>query len=225
MKKTMLLVLLAILLLPLTGCDDDDDCYSLGKFWITTATIETGSVNPYVIVTDNGDRLFPSATVIPWFELRDQQRVWISYSILGDAIGDFDYYVKVNDMSEILTKGILELTPENADFIGDDPLRVKSYWITGDFLTIDFLYSGGNAIHFINLVQDVNNPVDEEGRPILLFRHNRNDDPANYRMRGTVSFNLFDLRVDGESFVPFVLRSTPFDGEDPVDVVLVYNYD
>ena len=223
MRTRLSWAFVALILLPLWGCDLDDG-YSLGDYWITTATIEKGDVSPYVIVTDNGDRLFPSSTAIPWFETRDQQRVWVNFTILGDATGEFDHYVKVNNMSEILTKGVLELTPENADSIGNDPVRIRDYWFTGDFLTIMFSYSGGGTIHYINLVQDVNNPVDDQGRPVLLFRHNRKDDPANYALYGTVSINLYDLRVDGQTTVSFVLKSTPFAGEDPVDVVLEYNY-
>lgn len=222
-KRKLLWILMLFFLVPFSGCNDDDG-YSLGKYWISTATIEMTGTNSYLIVTDNGDKLFPSATAVPWFNVRDKQRVWINYTILGDATGGINYFVKVNDLAEILTKGILELTPENTDSIGDDPARIRDYWFAGDFLTIRFVYGGGKAIHYINLVQDVNNPVDDEGRPILWFRHNRNDDPSNYAIKGTVSFNLYDLRVDGQTSVSFVLKSTPFEGEDPVNVVLVYNY-
>lgn len=224
MKKKHLWVMMALMLLPLSGCDDDDDCCSSDGFWITTATLEKDEVSPYLIVTDNGDRLFPYATAIPGFEVKDNQRVWINYTILSSGYDDIDYNVKVNDISEILTKGILELTPEITDSIGDDPVTIKSYWFSEDFLTVQFVYSGGEEIHYINLVQDVNNPVDEQNRPILLFRHNRNDDPAQYNINGTVSFNLEELQVEGESYVQFVLKATSFEDEDPFEVVLTYNY-
>lgn len=223
MRKNLLLFIMVVLMVPFAGCNDDDG-YSLGDYWISTATIETGTTSPYVIVTDNGDRLFPSANAIPWFQVRDKQRVWVNYTILGDATGGLNYYVKVNDMSEILTKGILDLTPQNADSIGNDPVKIASYWFAGDFLTIRFIYGGGDVIHYINLVQDVDNPVNEEGKPVLLFRHNRKNDPSNYQIKGTVSFNLYDIRVDGQPSVPFILKSTPFDGETPFEKELVYVY-
>jgi hypothetical protein len=62
-----------------------------------------------LIITDNGDRLFPSATAVPGFVYEDGQRVWVSYTILGDGDGDIDHLVKVNDMVEILTKGVFHL--------------------------------------------------------------------------------------------------------------------
>lgn len=222
MRKKTLLVLIAILLLPLAGCFDDDD-YSLDKYWVTSATIEkTG--DSFIIVTDNGDRLFPSATAIPWFQVSDNQRVWVDYTILGDATGDLTYFVKVNNMSKILTKGILTLTPQNADSIGNDAVKITNYWITGDFLSIRFIYYGGQSIHFINLVQDVNNPLNNEGLPVLWFRHNRNDDPANYRMQGTVSINLEKIKVDGQSYAPFILKSDGFDGVPAFEKLMVYVY-
>ncbi len=224
MKRRFLIGLLLVALIAFNGCKNDDDGYSLGKFWVTTATIEKGTINPYIIVTDNGDRLFPSASDVPWFKTRDGQRVWINYTILGDAEGNIDHFVKVNDLAEILTKGILGLTPANADSIGHDPIDIRSYWFTGDFLTIRFVYGGGGTIHFINLVQDVDNPVNENGLPILEFRHNRNNDPYNYRMRGTVSFNLSALKSEDASAVEFVLKAKNFQGEQDFEKVLKFEY-
>jgi hypothetical protein len=224
MKKMILLMCAAIMMAGFQSCIKEDDGYSIGKYWVTTATIYTGEYSPYVIVTDNGDKLFPSSTAVPRFTIKDGQRVWISYTILGDAEGDLDHYVKVNDLLEILTKGILELTPENADSIGYDPVRIREYWFTDDYLTIRFVYGGGGKVHFINLVQDVDNPVNDDGLPVLEFRHNRNNDPYNYRMRGTVSFKLNDLQVSGEESIQFVLKAKPFEDHEPFEKILTYTY-
>lgn len=221
-KLFIIAIVGAALLFP--GCDHDECGYSLNRVWVTTATIDTAQASPFVIITDGGDRLFPSASAVPWFRVRDGQRVWVSYTILDDAHGNIDYLVRVNDLSEILTKGILTLTPANADSIGHDPVIIRDYWFTGDYLTIRFLYGGGGVIHYINLVQDVNNPVNENGIPILEFRHNRNNDPYNFRMRGTVSFNLTSLRVDGVNSVEFVLRARNFEGELDFERILRYTY-
>ena len=220
----MIVVLITILLLPFAGCFDDDDC-SQDNYWVTTATIEKTGIDSYIIVTDNGDRLYPSSTAIPWFQIVDNQRVWADYSILGDAKGDLTYYVKVNNMAKILTKGILALTPQNTDSIGNDAVKIANYWITGDYLSIRFIYGGGQSIHFINLVQDANNPFNDDGLPVLLFRHNRNSDPANYRMQGTVSINLAKIKVEGQPYAPFVLKCDGFDGEPAFEKLLVYVYD
>ena len=41
------------------------------------------------------------------------------------------------------------LTPEKEDSIGHDPVEIRDYWFTGDYLTIIFRYGGGGTIHFI----------------------------------------------------------------------------
>ena len=225
MKRTLFFCLIALFAMTFTSCNDDDG-YSLGNFVITSATIEMQSINPYVIVTDGGDRLFPSASSVPHFKMHDKQRVWVNYTILGDAneSGDIKHYVKVNEFAEILTKGIFELTPEKEDSIGNDPVRIKGYWFTDDYLTIRFTYGGGGAIHFINLVQDVNNPQTDDGMPILEFRHNRNHDLYNYEQWGTASFDLSKIKVEGENAVKFLLRAKLPRDEDPYEEVLTFEY-
>lgn len=223
MKKWLFFVLVVSLMTAMPGCNDDDG-YSLNDYWVSTATIVKEGTGPILIVTDNGDRLFPSASVVPSSEYYIGKRVWVSYTILGDGEGDIDHLVKVNDMVEILTKGIFQLTPEKEDSIGDDPIRIRDYWFTDNFLTIRFTYGGGARIHYINLVSDVNNPVNDEGLPVLEFRHNRNNDPYNYRMHGTVSFNLSSLKDEEASSVDFVLKVTGFDGDEPFEEVLTYEY-
>lgn len=223
MNKSLFFGLVIILMMAMPGCNDDDG-YSLNDYWVSTATIAKEGTGPVLIITDNGDRLFPSATAVPGFEYHIGQRVWVSYTILGDGDGDIDHLVKVNDMVEILTKGIFQLTPEKEDSIGDDPIRIRDYWFTDNFLTIRFSYGGGATIHYINLVSDVNNPVNEDGLPVLEFRHNRNNDPYNYRMHGTVSFDLSSLKEDEVTSVDFVLKATGFDGDAPFEEVLTFEY-
>ena len=63
-----------------------------------------------------------------------------------------DHWVKINDMSEILTKGIFMLTPEKEDSIGHDPVEIIDYWLPATIY--NYLQVGvGETIHFINLVQ------------------------------------------------------------------------
>ena len=226
MKKFLLWSSLLSLVFLLPACEDDDDSYSLGKYWVTTGTVSTYGTKPYVITTDNGDVLYPSSSSIPWFNVYDGMRVWVNYTILGDTNGreDIDYWVKINDISEILTKGIFMLTPEKEDSIGHDPVEIRDYWFTGDYLTIIFRYGGGGTIHFINLVQDVDNPENEDGLPVLELRHNRRDDRKNYLMQGTVSFNLAALKKEGSNAVSFILKAKNFSDRDDFEKELTYEY-
>lgn len=223
MRKCLFLAMTISFLMVMSGCNDDEG-YSLNDFWVSTATIDKEGTGPVLIITDNGDRLYPSATSVPRFEYHIGQRVWVSYTILGDGEGDIDHLVKVNDMVEILTKGIFQLTPEKEDSIGNDPVRIRDYWLTDNYLTIRFTYSGGATIHFINLVSDVNNPLNEDGLQVLEFRHNRNNDPYNYQMHGTVSFNLSSIKDDETTSVDFVLKATSFEGYEPFEKTLTFEY-
>lgn len=223
--KTRILFFVLFVAALVAGCDDDDDDYSLGKFWVTTATVEMEDDNAYTLLTDNGDRLFPSATAVPWFDLKNNQRVWVNYTILGDATqNDLDYFVKINNLQELLTKGIITLTAENADSIGHDPVTITNYWFNDDYLTIEFKYGGGGTIHFINLAQDEDHPENEQGQPILEFRHNRNDDPYNTLLRGIVSFDLSELKTEGQNSIDFVLKAKGRDADEDFEEVVTYEW-
>jgi len=74
-------------------------------------------------------------------------------------------------------------------------------------------------------VQDESEPLNDDGYPILEFRHNRNQDLYNYAMKGWVSFDLSDfMEADADSFV-FELRAKSFRGEDPFAKVMTVTWD
>lgn len=223
MKRMIRLTPLILIVFLFFSCSKDDD-YSLNKFWVSAATITTGDVKPYLIVTDNGDKLFPSSSNIRYFQPVNGQRVWVSYTILKDEGTAFDYYVKVNDVREILTKEIVTLTNSNKDSIGDDPVEIENVWFSGDFLTIGFVYGGGGAIHFVNLVRNVEDAFTESGLPILEFRHNRNNDRFNNAMRGWVSFDLSELKLPNRDSITFILRAKSFKDQEPFEKQLTFKY-
>lgn len=215
-------LLLFIVSLFISSCSKDKD-YSLDNFWVASATIYTDGVKPYLIYTDNGDVLFPSASNINFIP-KHKQRVWLDYTILGDTFGEFDYYVKVNNISEILTKDITTLTESNKDSIGNDPIKIEDLWFADNFLTIQFLYGGGGAIHYINLVRNLDSLKTEDGKPILEFRHNRNNDIYNNALRGWSSFNLKSLEDEKTDSVIFILKSKGVTDSDVFRKELIYKY-
>ena len=162
MRKLIFILPILISVFILSSCNNDDS-YSLGKFWITSGTVSLiGEDEDYYYVTaDNGEVLFPSATNIHPKYLEDGMRVIVNFTKLGDADEDdyYDYYVKVNDMTSILTKPIFNFTEETTetvkDSIGNDPVTILDAWFTNDFLNVEFKYGGGNRVHYINLVQDL----------------------------------------------------------------------
>lgn len=223
MRKMIRLIPFFLISLSLLSCAKDDD-YSLNKFWVSAATINTEGVKPYIIITDNGDKLFPSSSNVAYFKPENGQRVWVSYTILKDEGTEFDYYVKVNDLREILTKEIITLTNLNKDSIGNDPVEIENIWFSRNYLTVGFVYGGGGAIHFINLVRNEEAVFNDEQLPVLEFRHNRNNDRYNNAMRGWVSFDLSKLKQPEQDFVTFILRAKPFKDQEPFEKQLVFKY-
>jgi hypothetical protein len=223
--------LVALLISSLFYSCNKDDGYSLGDYWITIGNIE-GDSEGFVVVTDGGTRLFPSANAVPGYPLEDGDRLWTNYTILGDGEenSDIDHYVKINGFSHILTKGIFELTPDKVDSIGHDPVWVKNpeedIWIANDYLNIFFWYEGSPWVtHFINVVSDVDEPTTPEGMPILELRHNKNGDAyTTPYLNGFVSIDLTSLQQDGINEVTFLLRAKGLSGEYELETEMTYTY-
>uniref|UniRef100_UPI003217AAE6 NigD-like protein n=1 Tax=uncultured Draconibacterium sp. TaxID=1573823 RepID=UPI003217AAE6 len=220
--------IIALISLFLVSCNDDDD-YSLGDFWITTGTV-VKTTDYYYVTTDSGDDLWPSASNVPASHLEDGMRVFVNYTILGDVTdGTYDYYVKVNSMSKILTKPVFNFTEETSaevrDSIGNDPVTITDTWFTNDYLNVQFEYGGGAYTHFINLVKDSTDLKTEEGAIILELKHNKNGDPHNYLQWSVASFDISELQEAGQSSVEIFVRAIDKQGEYQYNKVLTYEYE
>lgn len=216
MKKVVYLVI-AAMLIGFTGCNDDDG-YSLGDIWIGFGVMMVDGES-YSIVMDNDDILSPVASNYApgWYNhFENGDRVWVNYTVLDEELNNDgtvkQYYVKVNEIDDILMKGILDITDENADSIGNDPIIVQEYWITDSLLNFKLKYWGYNKTHYLNLVKQPGN-LTEDNQPIELeLRHNANDDDESVPYTAFVSFSLNDLRVEGLDSIQFQFTSTDYDG-------------
>lgn len=224
--KYLILSLMTIFMA--TSCLDDDG-YSLDKFWIDYGMIE-GSKGSFTIVTDDGKVLFPSASAISFEGVEGGMRVLVNYTILGDASkpSEIDHYVKINGMRKVLKKGIITMTPEIVDSIGNDGVRIDHTWLTPnyDLLNIEFSYEGSPYYtHLINLVIDPDNAVDDQGYVILQLRHNKKGDPYTRPLLNSVaSFDLRSIRQDGVNEVKFRLKAKGIPGLNDYDQTGVYKY-
>jgi hypothetical protein len=228
MKKLGLGIFIGLILI-MTGCNNDDDNYSLDDMWVGFGVIQETDSESFNIVMDNGDVLLPVA----WDHyhsrdgntytdvlnhLRNGERVKVNFTILDDdengqsEVGT--YYVKVNSLKSILMKGIMDITPENSDSIGNDPIHVIDYWMTDSLLTFELRYWGYNEIHFLNLgkqpgeVLEANQPIE------LQLRHNANGDEESFVKAALVSFSLNELRIEGLDSVQFIVTATDYEGVD-----------
>lgn len=223
--KTGMLVFLVSLMI---SCDKDDG-YSLNEYWLTTGTVMKTS-DYYYVLTDGDKSLWPSASNVDPELLEDSARVLVNYTILGDAeSGDmYDFYVKVNSLQNILTKPVFHFNAETSqevkDSIGNDPIYINNAWITDDYLTVEFEFGGGYAVHYINLVHDTENAETEKGEIIVELMHNKNGDEYNYKQWGLASFELSKLQKEGADSVNILVRSITSSGEYNYNEVINYDY-
>ena len=200
----------------LPGCDLDDDEYSLNDAWVGYGLVQKDAdAGLSQIVMDDNEILFPVSTDYWWHQVKDNDRVLVNFSIIGNKNNENHnehYYVKINSLRKILYKGILEITPEMEDSIGNDPIDVKDKWIKNNMLNFELRYRGGSKIHFINLVKQ---PGAITTEPVILeLRHNNNDDPDNIPMLAVVTFDLSTLKIEGKTSTQFKVIAKDLDGED-----------
>ncbi len=239
MKKYVFGILMG-LMVTVTGCLEDEDGYSLDKFWVgfgILEQVESDSLE-YNIIMDNGDVLVPVASGYyhPWYyhgphdshsTLKDGDRILVNYTVLGDDQnngGDIsEYYVKVNSVKKILMKEVMDITEENQDSIGNDPIIVKDVWMSDSLLNMEIKYWGGNKMHYINLVKQPGQLTATDQPIELELRHNANDDVEDIPFASYVSFQLKPIQISGLDSVSFRVTGTDYDGEE-FEYEGVYHY-
>lgn len=193
MKRLNLLYLLILLLTAtpvLQSCDDDG--YSLGDFIVEMATVHVVGGDTFYLELDNGETLWPAAPIIHSYKPVEGQRVIADYTLLSDQFQGYDHAIKINSLYDILTKGVEELTANNEEEFGNDPIKVENMWIGGNYLNIRFVFRiPENQKHRVSLVKAADGSfTDEEGYVNLEFRYNDYDDTSNYLRRSYVSYYL-----------------------------------
>lgn len=218
MKKLLLLLMIGSVLSLMSGCDMDDDGYSLNNAWVGFGLIhkDTDSES-FTIKMDDGEVLFPVTNSELWTDVKNNERVLTNFTILGNKENPEHneyYYVKINALRKILYKGILDITPAIEDSIGNDPIHVEDKWIKNNMLNFELQYRGGNKIHYVNLVKQpgVINP--DNGPVILELRHNTNGDNEGIPLSAIVTFDLSLLKVQGKTSTQFKIIAKGFDGDD-----------
>lgn len=203
-----------LVLLPLfVACNDNDQDYSLDDYVVELVTVENPDlVNTFFMRTDDSTRLWTAATNFRNYRPKDGQRIIANYTILSDKpeSATYDHDVKLNDLYEVLTKGIFNVTAATQDSIGNDNVYIEDMWIGSHFLNVEFVYPGSYKMHFINLVSDTSK-VYNDGKIHLEFRHNANNDYPDYNRWGIVSFDLKSLETQNADSVNIVLHTKEFD--------------
>jgi hypothetical protein len=215
MENKILIVL--TLAFVFASCLDDDGYenyyYSLGVYDSTGDGIADFQVN-----LDNGSVLIPVEISGNLKKYDDEARVIVYYTMLNDDSGSNDTLMinsKIHQIEEVLTKDVIVLTDEISDSIGNDPIYVheEDIWISKNFLNVYFYYYWYNQVHYVNMIKYPNDSVDDEGRLLLEFRHNSNNDPYDYTNDGLVCFDMNSLQRPGIDSLPFVVKIIDYEGD------------
>ena len=195
MKKLLIGMLVVFLI---TSCNNNE-VNSNDKNWQAIATVE----NPTLSTTfnfrlDNGDLMYTNTVGLLNYKPKDGQRIIASYSFIettSATSSTIKNNIKLNDVYEILTKGIFRIKPAQQDSIGNDQIEIKSIWMGSDYLNVEFVYLGYNKNHYINLVSD-DSKTYTDNKVHLEFRHNTNGDYPSSSKWGMASFDLKALKAN-----------------------------
>jgi len=223
MKRSVLTFVIVSVGILLTTISCDDNSNSLGNFGIDIATVMPEGENAYSLLLDNGKHLWPAASTVKYSPAYNQ-RVFLNYTILSDAQSGYDHYIKVNDIWNILTKQAIDLTAQNQDSIGNNPVKANAIWVGGDYLNVSFMFNyGGIKPHAINLVK--NNLLSEVSPDAidLEFRHNAYHSAVSKLYEGFVCFDLKPFRVNDADSVKLSIKVKEWNGDMRYDVVYKYN--
>ncbi|PXV58119.1 NigD-like protein [Dysgonomonas alginatilytica] len=209
-----------------SSCTNDDG-YSLDKYMVEIATVNSidSTAGTYYLTLDNGETLWPVSSA-PHFVPKSNQRVLVNFTLLSDKIGEYDHYARINQIQNILTKNVVDLTSENEKEIGNDPIKLLSLWTGDNYLNIRFGYNtGGEISHSINLVRNKLDeaPISKDGAIILEFRHNKNGDPERYGVNSYVAFDLRPFKAENKDSIKFIIKVLDF-GNATKEYPITYKY-
>lgn len=216
MRRTLIEIsIVLILLIGFASCNkNDDNLYSLGKIWITMGlidTVETGAYD-FIIKCDNGDTLLPISISALNFVPRNKQRVIINYTILGDVTNsEKSFYVKINDLNNVLFKDIVAISDQNTDSLGVDPVNITDIWMASNMLNVEFMYYGYQTTHTINMGYKTTTEGTIDQPVELEFRHNANNDDLAYYLKGIVTFKLDKIIESKNDTINFIVNWIGYD--------------
>lgn len=185
-------VLLFALVPVLQSCDDEG--YSIGDMGWDWATVRTTGGGGYYLEGDRWGIIDPVATSVLWYKPVDGERVVSYFNPLADLDNNKGVQVKMEGIQTVLTKEVEEMTAENEEEFGNDPIVIYEgdMWLGGKYLNLIFHQNLPNLEkHRISLVENKIEPIAEpDGYILLELRYNTYDDVTRYWGWGRVSYSL-----------------------------------
>ena len=221
-RNTLLLLTVILFSVGTVSCSSDG--YSLDRASMSIATVKAISSNSFYIQLDNGKKLYPAAPVHINYKVIDGQRVIVNFTLLSDEYQGYDHMIKINDLSNILTKKVDVLDDKEKDDFGDDPLLISNdeywpsgIWISGGYLNLAFVQPlPVKERHRISLVKNETITYPDDGFVHLELRYNTFGDTTEYFSKSLVSFNLNSLDLE-ESKGLRIRRIDPKGKEDIIE--------
>lgn len=166
----------------------------------------------YFFDLDTGEKLIPTKSLNIKDSI-DSLRVIITYNIISrhkEKDESIKIEADVQNIQQIFTQEIIQLTTKTIDSIGNDKLIIsykENIWLTHHYLNVLFSYYGGYKKHLVNLAKPIGAEKDEKGNLILELRHNAFEDSPSTRIDGIISFSLKNLQIENSDSINFVLKA------------------
>lgn len=217
MNRLNLIILSVISCLVFTSCNDDG--YSLGEFRVEMATATPLDESTFYLTLDSGEKLWISAPLHA--KAPKTERVFINYTLLSDEFSGYDHAIKLNGMSEVLTKDIIYADPldqQIQDSIGNNPIDIISLWTGGNYINTKVAFNfGEEKQHLLNIISAEEIESIDITKPIKLeFRHNKYDDPERYKVSSYACFSIKPFiekaKVTNLTELNFEISSTDYKG-------------
>lgn len=173
----------------------------------------TGSVKGNVFTDDKG-LAYNIGKADSDVKVRDMERALASFDVL-EKTGDREYSILLHYLYEPLCKEITRLSEAEEGILADDPIIIRTGWVSGGYLNLNFSISylnGSDASHMIGLVLDDSQPLDTLR---FTFRHNgygegfadEGNRSSYSEGSGFVCFDVRNMVPDGKDSIPFTITA------------------
>lgn len=216
MKK---LIVLMIAMVSILSCTKENEEPNENIWQAFGVYVKTGAgTTDFQIHIDNGDLVIPVEIPGDISASADTARVIVTYTVLTeDSLSDGSKKLnsKIHEVFEVLTKDIINLTEENSDSLGNDPVGINAnnVWIARNYLNIMFSFYGNDQVHTFNVIKYPNDSLTTDGRLLMEFRHNANDDYPGIKYNGVVSYDLNSLPQASNDSIPIMVKFIDYDGK------------
>lgn len=200
-------ILVAVLSTVLLSSCNSDDGYSLGNFQVSFATVRTtdgGEHGKWFYLETTSEKLWIAAPLSVSRIPEDGQRVIANYTLLSDKQGEFDHYIRLNNMRLLETDDVKVLNIGGEDKYGqdklgyiDDKTPFGGISLDGNYVNVAYTrFAYNQKRHELSLIQNLNKTHmegDDAEFIHLELRYNAFGDVLKEYIIGRASFDIKEL--------------------------------